>query len=556
MSWQRRGSTMLAGVVAGLLAAACMLLVMAVGRTWLGISPLPEAVPDRVAPTLSISEFFSLFGKYGGYNGLKKFGITSGIQAVIGVSAATGLLYPLLVESRWARRKGTWKLGTSRVGVLAIALVTVVMWVGTLVFMWPVLQTNYRGLPPDRARFATAAGWLATYLAFSVILIGSYHWITSRKPASTLTDEELTPGPREAPTPSPTNELPPVGTPSTRRALLSLGAGALIAWPTYTLVKRLYDRAVFPYDGTVYNGPGVQPIVPNDKFYTVTKNVVDPNVSKRVWGLQIGGLVEHDHLYDFDELASLPSIDQESTLMCISNRIGAGLASNAVWTGVRMADLLGTAGVKSGAVEVKLYGADGYTDTFAIEKALDPTTLVVYRMNGELLPERHGYPVRVIVPGLYGEKNVKWVTGVEVIDHDGKGFYEEQGWGPNFVIPTRSDFFSPRWQRLSKGDFFTDTFARNQPVHLRGRAFAGDRGVQMVEVSTDAGKTWSTATIDYPGTRLTWVFWSHDWTPTKAGTYTLVVRATDKNGGVQTSTVRGTAHEGATGLQHVTATVA
>ncbi len=148
------------------------------------------------------------------------------------------------------------------------------------------------------------------------------------------------------------------------------GAGALLALPSYKLIKDLYDRAVFDYDGTVYSGPGVQPIVPNDKFYTVTKNVVDPNVKKSVWGLEINGEVEHAKTYDFNDIAALPPTEQETTLMCISNAVGAGLASNAVWTGVPMADLLNAAVVKESAVEVKLYGADGYTDTFAIEEAL------------------------------------------------------------------------------------------------------------------------------------------------------------------------------------------
>src|SRR5262249_26125181 len=142
---------------------------------------------------------------------------------------------------------------------------------------------------------------------------------------------------------------------------------------SYALMKRLYDQAVFAYDGRPYSGPGVQPIAPNDKFYTVTKNVVDPDVSKGVWGLEIGGLVRNGRGYDFGGRAGLPSVEQETTLMCISNKTGAGLFSNARWTGVPMRDLLDAAGVKDGAVEVLLHAADGYTDTFAIEKAMDPT---------------------------------------------------------------------------------------------------------------------------------------------------------------------------------------
>ncbi len=557
MSWRRRATTLAAGILSGLVAAAFMLLVMAAGRTWLGISPLPESIPDRIAPTLSIREFFDLFAKYGGYNGLKKFGIRSGIQGIIGTGAVVGLLYPIIVESRWSRSWGTWRFGLSRMGVLFIAMLTLVMWIGTVVFLWIVLHTNFRGLPPSQARTVNIVAILLTYAAFGITLIASYRFIARRTPA--VRTDDVTETGADVPEPAELSsavDLPvPVGTPSTRRAVLALGAGAAFAWPTYTLVRRLYDRATFSYDGTVYNGPGVQPVVPNDKFYSVTKNVVDPNVSTSVWGLELFGLVDRTRIYDFDAISAMPPVVQETTLMCISNRIGAGLASNAVWTGVPMAELLNASGVQEGAVEVMVYGSDGYTDTFSIEKALDPTTMVVYLMNGEPLPPRHGYPVRVIVPGLYGEKNVKWVTGIEVLDHDGKGFYEQQGWGPNFVVPTRSDFFAPKWTRRQGKDSFDQPMRANQAVELRGRGFAGDRGVRSVEISLDGGESWNPTTIDYPGTRLTWVFWSYVWTPTAPGDYLLTVRATDQNGGQQTSEVRGTAPQGATGLHKVTAHV-
>ncbi len=549
MTVRRRGANYAIGLLAGLVAASVMLLVMAAGRTWIGISPLPEAIPDRIAPTLSIHEFFRLFGKYGGYNGLKKFGIKSGIQGIIGAGAAFGLIYSIIVESKKSREWGPWKFGVSRLGIAVAAALIVVAWIGTIIFLWPNLHANYRGLPPAQARLTNILGYLLTYLAFAVTLMGTYRFITRRPAPSVETTER-----------APDNDgehasLMAAGRPSSRRAVLAAVAGALVALPTYWLIRKLYDRAAFDYDGTVYNGPGVQPLVPTAKFYTVTKNVVDPNVKRSLWGLEIGGMVDHAKSYDYDDIVAMPPVQQESTLMCISNAVGAGLSSNAVWTGVRMADLLNEAGVQEGAVEVKLFGADGYADTFSIEKALDPTTLVVYEINGEPLPERHGYPVRVVVPGLYGEKNVKWVTGIEVVDYDAKGFYETQGWGPNFVIPTRSDIFSPKRTRHGGKDSFDQPFHVNQVVELRGRGFAGDRGVEKVEISLDDGESWQETTIDYPGTKLTWVFWSFRWTPTTAGDYVLVCRATDGNGDLQTSEVRGTAPQGATGLHKVKAQV-
>jgi DMSO/TMAO reductase YedYZ molybdopterin-dependent catalytic subunit len=537
------------GLLSGLVAGLVMALIMVAGRYWLGISPPPEAIPDRIAPTLSIDQFFDLFAKYGGYNGLKKFGVRTGIEVLIAVSAVVGVLYALIVESTRSRSAGKWRRGFSRYGLTFIAVSVTFVWLAMIVVLWPVLGANYRGLPPSWARIATMVGLLIDFSAFGVVLVVTYRLLTER----------ALPEPAEAPGVSdparPPTEPVPAGRPLPRRAILAAGAGALLVLPSYTLTKRLYDRATFPYDGTVYSGPGVKPITPNEKFYTVTKNVVDPDVKRNVWRLEIWGEVEHSMRLDFDDLAAMPSTEQETTLMCISNRIGSGLFSNAKWTGVPMRDLLNSAGVKDGAVEVLLHGADGYTDTFAIEKALEPTTMVVFLMNGEPLPERHGYPVRVIVPGLFGEKNVKWVTGIEVIDHDGKGFYEQQGWGPNFEVPTRSDIYSPQWRRGRTGDAFTQPVRVNQTMTVKGRAFAGSRGVRSVEVSLDEGVTWDPVRIDYPGTSLTWTFWSYNWKPAKAGDFVITSRAVDGAGDPQPTERRGTVPQGATGYHRVKAHV-
>src|SRR6266545_4655032 len=196
-------------------------------------------------------------------------------------------------------------------------------------------------------------------------------------------------------------------------------------------------------------------------------------------------------------------------------------------------------------VEARLHGVDGYTDTFAFAKAMEPSTLVVYAMNGEPLPARHGYPVRVIVPGLFGEKSVKWVTRIELVDHDVKGFYEQQGWGPNFVVPTTARFDQPAdRQRLNQAQAAAG-------VRLRGVAHAGDRGVKQVEVSLDGGGSWQVAKIDFASSPLAWVLWSYDWKPARPGDYRLVVRATDGQGEVQTAEERGIVPEGATGYHRI-----
>jgi DMSO/TMAO reductase YedYZ molybdopterin-dependent catalytic subunit len=537
MTGMRRLAIAGIGLVAGLVATAVLILVFAAMRTWLGISPPPEAIPDRLAPTLDISTFFSLFGRFGGYNGLKQFGIQSGLVGLIAVGAIVGIAYGLIVESARSRAARWWR-GWSRLGVGFVIATALIFWVAMMILLWPVLAANYRGLPPTQARFVTAAGYLLAFALYGLVLVLVYRWLAPRRPEGTRTAEQPV----------------PVGEPVGRRAVVAGAAAVALAVPSFALVQRLFDRATFSYDGMPYSGPGVEPIAPNDKFYLVTKNVVDPTVNAGIWGVQVDGLVERPRLYRFDELSDLAGTEQETTLMCISNQIGAGLFSNAVWRGVPMRDLLEAAGPADSAVEVLLYAADGYTDTFAIEKAMEPTTLVAVEMNGEPLPQRHGFPARVIVPGLFGEKNVKWVTRITVVDHDAKGFYEQQGWGPNFEVPTRSDIFSPLWRRRGQ-DAFVEPFARDQTATIRGRAFAGTRGISAVEFSSDDGETWQPAQIDYPGTDLTWTFWYAAWRPTEPGTFVLLSRATDGTGTPQTSERRSIVPQGATGYHRVHATV-
>ena len=515
------------GLIGGLVATLLLTLVMALLRTVLGISSTAEAIPDRIAPTLSIPDFFALFERYGGYNGLKQFGIKAVLLGQLAAGILGGVVYALIVAAGRGRDAGRVRpFGLSRPGLIFLVVVIAAAWVATLIGLRPVLGANYRGLSPGPATIVTALGLLFTYASYGVALVLVHRLLTS-------------PAPLQRPAPVGGRLLG-------RRAFLALGAGAVFALAAGGLIRRLYDRATFGYDGTPYSGLDIQPITPNDRFYSVTKNVVDPNPAKALWRLEIGGLVERPRTYAFDELAALGATEQETTLMCISNDLGAGLLSNARWTGVPLRALLDAAGPKAGVVEVKLHGADGFTDTFALQKALDPTTLLVYAMNGESLPARHGYPVRAIVPGLYGEKNVKWITRIELVDHDAKGFYEQQGWGPDFVIPNRS--------RIDAPDFGRPLLA-GQPVRVCGVAFCGDRGVSRVEFSADDGRTWQEARRDYPGTRLSWALWSFDWRPPQPGEYRLTVRATDGNGTVQLPDQRGTAPQGATGYHRVTALV-
>ena len=237
--------------------------------------------------------------------------------------------------------------------------------------------------------------------------------------------------------------------------------------------------------------------------------------------------------------------------MCISNGLDAGLISNAIWKGFPLRDLLDQSAPLVGAARVRLHGVDNYTDTITLEKAMEPTTLLAYEMNGAPLPDRHGFPFRVIVPGYFGEKHVKWLTRIELTTADAKGFYEAQGWGPDFTTPTRSRIDVPDYEsKFSLAQL-------SGPIVVKGMAYGGDRGISRVEFSFDDGKIWSEAKIYYPGTKLSWALWSYDWRPNHAGNYDLVVRATDGTGKVQEVDWNRSFFSGVTGFHkivvHITA---
>ena len=411
------------------------------------------------------------------------------------------------------------------------------MWLISVVILWPVLDTHYGGLPPTRATIASIVGLAVSYASYAVILVLLHRAIVKRDGGAAAAEAESA-GAAEA------------GVLSGRRAVLVGGASGVVfgVVANWLIRHKLFDLATFGYDGLQYLGPEVQPISPNDRFYTVTKNVIDPRVSRSLWQLEVTGLVARPQTLSFADLAALPAVTQETTLMCISYSVGGGLMSNARWRGVPMRTLIEAAGgAQPGVVEVLLHAADGYTDTFAIEKAMDETTLVVYEMNGEPLPDRHGYPARVVVPGMFGEKNVKWITRIELVDYDAKGFYEQQGWGPDFRTHTHSRIDGPD---------LTQPLKAGALVTLKGVAYGGNlQGISKVEVSADDAQTWREARIEYPGTKLAWTLWSLDWTPAQPGEYKLVVRATDGAGQAQVSQDRYVIPEGSTGLHRITAKV-
>lgn len=490
-----RGRAIAVGLFAGTLAGLVMTVVMLLLAWLFGVATPLAIFGDRLSVFIPADTFLSLMGRVGGYNHMKQLGVGSVILGQMLVGGLAGMVGGLVIRNR--RNVGLAVTGTIFV-LPPLAIVAV--------FLWPVLGTHYFGLPIRLATAVTLLCLIAAFAAFERTLVLAFRFLT--RPRMQINDQEFSPG---------------IG----RRAILCGGLGILLAGGGAGLLRKLYGVATFSYDGMQYKGRVVQAITPNDQFYCVTKNVVDPKVNPSLWRLEITGLVKNRQTYRLDRLKALPTVAQETTLMCISNGLDAGLMSNALWKGVPMGALLNAATPLPGAAKVRLHGVDNYTDTFPLEKAMAPTTLVAFEMNGEPLPHRHGFPARVIVPGYFGEKHVKWITRIEVADANATGFYEAQGWGPDFIVPTRSRFDQPDHEST------VNVAIASNGIRVSGVAFGGDRGISRVEVSFDNGENWQEAKLDYPGTKLTWALWSYDWRPSGPDDYALVVRATDGEGEVQ-----------------------
>jgi DMSO/TMAO reductase YedYZ molybdopterin-dependent catalytic subunit len=260
--------------------------------------------------------------------------------------------------------------------------------------------------------------------------------------------------------------------------------------------------------------PKTKEVTPNDEF---------PSVDPESWRLVVTGEVDEELSLTMDDIRTFPQTSDYNTLICIGNGIGGDLIGNAKWKGIRLKDVLEAAGLKDSARDLLLHGSDGYMDSFPIEKALHDYTRLVYEMNGEALPEVHGFPLRAVVPGLYGIKNVKWIEKVEVSAEDVRGYWQKRGWNEQGIIKVTSRIDMPR-----VGDMIT-----GRSYEVSGIAFGGEHPITRVEVSTDGGKTWKDATLKPALSRYAWTLWTFDWNIPDSGEYELAARATDESGRVQ-----------------------
>lgn len=519
-----QGAGLLAGALAASLATAGMLALAEA----LGQPSLAETVAEGIAaltPIQIIEEMISAFG-----TAAKRILFGSVLLGQIAIGSALGL---------WFGRRGIARIESLAAVTAAMAAVAVL---GLPALGAGVLGTLTRAGAPGTLLSLVAAGGLffLSYTALARFLnpsgvfaqedaasrrgflrsalliagglvagVGGFRWLADR--------------------------LTPTGSPTAPSAEALSTAAAVRGAPS--LQQALADGV-----------PGISPeITPNDKFYLVSKNVFrDPEVNPATWRLEITGAVGRPLTFTYDQIKALPAANQYLTLQCISNPVGGDLIGNADWRGVPLASLLQRAEVHPSAVDVIFRAADDYSDSIPIAKAMAPGTMLAYEMNGQVLPKGHGFPARLLIPDIYGMKNVKWVTRIEVVEYDYRGYWQERGWSDVAIMNTTSRIEVPRNRSVLLPG----------PNSIGGIAVAGQRGIKQVEVSPDGGQTWTPAILKPPLGPYTWVLWLYDWeVPPRPGQLSrILVKATDGAGEVQSAIVRDEIPDGATGLHAIVVT--
>jgi DMSO/TMAO reductase YedYZ molybdopterin-dependent catalytic subunit len=502
------------GLLAGALGALAMIAVFILLRPFTNNVSVIAAIADATLLAMPISLFAALLDTLG--TQAKTLFLVGLVLLLVLIGAGLGMQYA--AQTAGARRPIWPKAQAWAAGITAVLALFMLVVAGS---QTPDVVSGFNAV---RAVIAIALGAEAWAVVTALVV----HLLRRRDLAVA------------APADLPTID---------RRRALSLAAMGAVAVGAAAVIGREVQRvATRKVVGAQSAGQLPPAITPTDDFYVVSKNFLDPSPDRGDdWSLEVGGLVDKPGKITRAELEALAGPDFVSTLTCISNEVGGDLISTAKWTGAPLATVLNRFGVRSNAVDLVAEGEDGYTDSFPIARALSPEPHIVWKMNGEPLPRLHGTPVRLIVPGLYGIKNVKWLTKLTVSGSDYKGFWQDRGWTDKGVVKTQSQIDVPRrGEGLATG--------RHE---VGGSAFAGDRGIAKVEVSFDDGKTWHEAEIaaNPSDAGLSWVIWTYQWEAT-SGEHTLVVRATDGEGTVQTSDSAPTLPDGASGYHKVPVVVA
>lgn len=490
------------GILAAVLATATMI---ALGDLWRA-PVVPQMISDRITATLPVETFGQIMATFESWAKPISF---AGI--VIGQLLVGGLI-GLATENALRRGTSPWLVLPALIAGLWLLLGLVMTPIGGLGFF---AMDSTSGASNAMLAFFIVAG------VFGVALVSGVFSSLDRDGA------EVDPGRRRF------------------MRWVTLGVPGLIA---VAYLGRFMDSLATrsqPTALTDTEGELPPAITPTENFYTVSKNTVDPTVNADSWVLVVDGEVENEIGFTYEDILEMDSVTQVTTLECISNTVGGEYISNGEWTGVPLRAILEEAGVRDGVVDIALHADDDYSDSIPLEKAMADNVILAYQINGETLPDKHGYPLRLIVPGIYGMKHVKWINRIEPVGEVYTGYWQERGWSDEAPVLTMSKIVTP---------FYQSTVPVDEPTLIGGVAFSGDRGISRVEISLDDGETWMETDVEDPLSEMSWVRWSYAWTPEEEQPYWILARAYEGDGTPQIEEEQSALPDGSTGLHEVVVT--
>jgi DMSO/TMAO reductase YedYZ molybdopterin-dependent catalytic subunit len=492
------------GLLAALLATAVMI---ALGDLWRA-PVVPQLLSDRMTAELPVETFGRILGTFESWAKPLAFA-----GMVIGQLLVGGLL-GLLAENALRRGISPWLVLAGLIGGLWLVLGLVMTPLGGLGIF---AQDSTAGAQNAMLAFLVIAG------VYGVAVVAGVFGSLERDGV----------------------EIDPA-----RRQFLRWATLGVPAFLAVVYLSRFMDGLASrsqPTALTANEGELPPAITPTEDFYTVSKNIVDPTVNADNWILVVEGEVEQEIGFTYDDILEMESVKQITTLECISNTVGGEYISNAEWTGIPLRKILEQAGVKDGVADISLHAEDDYSDSIPLEKAMEDNVILAYEINGEPLPDEHGYPLRLIVPGIYGMKHVKWINRIEPVGQVYSGFWQERGWSYEAPVLTMSKIATP---------FYQSTVPVGETTLIGGVAFSGDRGISRVEISLDSGQTWIEAEVEKALSDSSWVRWSYEWTPETEEFLWIHARAYEGDGTPQVEEVQDPLPDGSTGLHEIVVTAA
>src|SRR5919202_1190851 len=456
------------GFAAGVVAALVMLVAIVVLRLASGAISLPEIVADGFLLLLPGAVFSTILDT-----------LQRSAKPIMYLGVAVGMVIVGGGLGRWYASSPSWK---------QVAVVVATVWLTFGLVVYTIAGAGVFGSQLQAGPAWHAVTLLGVFAIYGVTLHEVFGLLSQRAAA---------------------------GVSQNRRLLLRNAALALVATLGVGVVWRLLiggrqmgsdseplDVAGSPAGAAAndppFDVPGLSPeLTSTNDFYQVSKNFIDPSVSVGGWKLSISGLVDRPMELVYEQLRALPASEGIYALMCISNEVGGEYWSSARWKGVKLAYLLEQAGVHKDAYKAVFTAADDYKDSVKLPNALHPEALLAWEMNGEPLRKEHGFPARLLIPDIYGMKNVKWLTGIQIVNDDVKGFWQNQGWDDSAQYHVASRIDVPHGRAsVSAG-----------PLQVGGVAFAGDRGISRVELSLDGGRTWQEAEVKPRLSPEGWQLW-------------------------------------------------